>query len=69
MGTDDSTISDLIDDESESIATAASDSCDKLLKQDKNEEAYIDLLKSRLKHLFILSENGKPVFTRFILII
>ena len=25
-----------------------------------------DLLELRLKHLFILSENGKPVFTRFV---
>ena len=32
--------------------------------QDNDEEIDINLLKSKLKHLFILSENGKPVFTR-----
>lgn len=30
-----------------------------------DEEAQMNLLKTPLKHLFILSENGKPVFTRY----
>lgn len=30
-----------------------------------DDEAHQRILKSRLKHLFILSENGKPVYTRF----
>ncbi|UJR09301.1 hypothetical protein I4U23_013544 [Adineta vaga] len=30
-----------------------------------DEEAHMNLLKTPLKHLFILSENGKPVFTRY----
>jgi hypothetical protein len=31
---------------------------------DDDDEMNLNLLKSRARHLFILSENGKPVFTR-----
>jgi len=44
----------------------ATNSLDEHLNNDNDEQAHIDLLKSRVKHLFILSENGKPVFTRSI---
>jgi len=44
----------------------ATNSLDEHLNNDNDEQAHIDLLKSRVKHLFILSENGKPVFTRLI---
>ena len=30
-----------------------------------DEEAQMNLLKTPLKHLFILSDNGKRVFTRY----
>ncbi|CAM4765616.1 unnamed protein product [Rotaria magnacalcarata] len=32
---------------------------------DNDDEMNMSILKSKLKHLFILSENGKPVFTRY----
>ncbi|CAF4233760.1 unnamed protein product, partial [Adineta steineri] len=31
--------------------------------EDNDEEINMNLLKSKMKHLFVLSENGKPVFT------
>jgi hypothetical protein len=62
---DDSTNSCLNDDENELTKTIATDSVNKFRNQDDNEDEHINLLKSRVKHLFILSENGKPVFTRF----
>jgi hypothetical protein len=34
------------------------------INQDNEEEINIHLLKCKIKHMFILSENGKPVFTR-----
>lgn len=34
-------------------------------KGDNDEEVNMNLLKTKLKHLFILSENGKPVFSRY----
>ena len=40
-------------------------SVDELLNLVDDDELHMNLLKSRVKHLFILSENGKPVFTRF----
>ncbi|CAF1576591.1 unnamed protein product, partial [Adineta steineri] len=33
--------------------------------EDNDEEINMNLLKSKMKHLFVLSENGKPVFTRY----
>ncbi|CAF4034627.1 unnamed protein product [Rotaria sp. Silwood2] len=32
---------------------------------DDDDDAHMSLLRNKLKHLFILSENGKPVFTRY----
>lgn len=32
--------------------------------EDNEDEVHMNLLKSKSKHLFVLSENGKPVFTR-----
>ncbi|CAF2678825.1 unnamed protein product [Rotaria sp. Silwood2] len=70
IGTDDSINSYSIDDdimtnETESTQTTASNSVDEHSNQDNDDESHITILKSRVKHLFIMSENGKPVFTRY----
>jgi hypothetical protein len=67
--TDDATSYYSADDDAATSGTssttiAASTNVEEENAQDNEDEMHINLLKSRLKHLFILSENGKPVFTR-----
>ncbi|CAF0875843.1 unnamed protein product [Rotaria sordida] len=57
---------DIITNESESTPTTVTNSIDEHSNQDNDDdESYIHILKSRVKHIFIMSENGKPVFTRY----
>ena len=67
--TDDATSYHSADDDTTTSGTnstpiAASTNVEEEINQDNEEELDMNLLKSKLKHLFILSENGKPVFTR-----
>jgi hypothetical protein len=67
--TDDSTSYHSADDDTTTSGTnstpiAVSTTVEEQINQDNDEDMDINLLKSKLKHLFILSENGKPVFTR-----
>ncbi|CAF1459213.1 unnamed protein product [Rotaria magnacalcarata] len=67
IGTEDSIEDDITTNETASTPITATNSADELRNQenDDNYELHLNLLKSRVKHLFILSENGKPVFTRY----
>ena len=55
---------DATTNETESAPTTVTNSVEEVLNEDNIEEVSMYLLKSRVKHLFILSSNGKPVFTR-----
>lgn len=56
-----------MDDDSGIPSPLATDSIDDrrdaIVDEENND---IDALKNRMKHFFILSENGKPVYTRYI---
>ncbi|CAF1342954.1 unnamed protein product [Rotaria sp. Silwood1] len=54
---------DIITNVTDSISTNSID--EQHLNQNSDDESYINLLKSRVKHVFVMSENGKPVFTRY----
>lgn len=54
----------MIDDDSELSSALATDSIDERRDSKANENNDMDFLKKRMKHFFILSENGKPVYTR-----
>jgi hypothetical protein len=60
---------DDLDDEAMSCATqfqatqVLSSNTEHIDRND-DQDSHTNLLKNRVKHLFIVSENGKPVFTR-----
>lgn len=68
--TDDSTSYHSADDETATSGTnstpVAADvsHTEEQVARENDEEINMNILKSKMKHLFVLSENGKPVFSR-----
>ncbi|CAF1114576.1 unnamed protein product [Rotaria sordida] len=67
---DDSTSYLSVDDDTTTSGTnstpiLASTNIEEDIHDDNDDDIQMNLLKTKLKHLFILSENGKPVFTRY----
>ncbi|CAF1168930.1 unnamed protein product [Adineta steineri] len=59
-------IDDFSDDTTKSTpVTTKINSIDESPNRDDAEEVTMKLLRTPIKHVFILSENGKPVFTRY----
>lgn len=65
MTTDDATSYHSADDDTaNSTPVAPHANVEEQPNPENEEDININLLKNKMKHMFILSTNGKPVFTR-----